>query len=80
EQRHSWLVVKRNPNLLIDPYPIALLGGPIMVHTGYITTPWDYLYIEAKLSDLGGDVFKRHVILVKRAMRNVLIGQTSLLL
>ena len=69
-QRHSWLRVKRNPKLIIDPYPIALIGGPIMVHGGFITTPWDKLYIEAKLTELGGWEFRHHVKLVESAMRN----------
>lgn len=72
-QRHSWLKIKRSPNLTIDPYPVALVGGPIMVHGGFITTPWDKLYIEAKLADLGGLVFRKCVRTVEQAMLTVAV-------
>ena len=75
--RHSWLVIKRNPNLLIDPYPVALVGGPIMVHCGFFTVPWDSLYIAARLSDLGGSQFRRHVAQVTRAMRGAMAKSSS---
>jgi len=70
-QRHSWLTIRRDSRLIIDPYPIALLGGPIMVHGGYITTPWDRLYIKARLSNLGGVEFRRHVNLVTKVLRSM---------
>ena len=71
-QRHSWLRVEGDRTLIIDPYPIAVLGGPIMVYVGFLTTPWDKLYIKAKLSSLGGAAFRRHVDVVIQAMKSVL--------
>lgn len=67
-QNHSWLTIRENRYLIIDPYPIALLGGPIMVHGGFATTPWNSLYIEARLEELENDTFERHVRLVTQAM------------
>jgi len=69
-QRHSWLTVRREPGLIIDPYPIGLLGGPIMVYGSYVTTPWSCLYMKARLSNLGGVEFRRHVTLVTKALRS----------
>jgi len=71
-QRHSWLTVRNDPGLIIDAYPVALLGGPIMVHCGLVTTPWDHLYIKARLPRLGGQEFRKHVSLVTRALKETL--------
>jgi len=76
-QRHSWLTVRNDPRLVIDAYPVALLGGPIMVHCGFITTPWDRLYIRARLPDLGGQEFRKHVGLVTRVLRETLKDKAS---
>ena len=72
-QRHSWLEVKRSYKLIIDPYPIALIGGPIMVYAGFITTPWCGLYIEAKLANLGGLAFRKYVRLVEKSMLSIAV-------
>ena len=69
----SWLEVKRGYSLIIDPYPVALVGGPIMVHAGFITTPWRTLYIEAKLANLGGLAFRKHVKLVEKSMLSIAV-------
>lgn len=76
--RHSWLVIKRNPELLIDPYPVALVGGPIMVDRGFFMVPWGSLYIAARLSDLGDGQFRRHVTQVTQAMRVGMAKSSSL--
>ena len=70
-QRHSWLIVRDDPRLIIDPYPIALLGGPIMVHGGFVTTPWDELYIKTKLTNLGGAQFRTHVNQVTKILKHI---------
>ena len=44
---HSWLRFIDKPELIIDPYPVACLGGPILVTTNYMT-PWKALYKEEK--------------------------------
>lgn len=45
---HSWLLTEND--LVIDPYPWAMLGGPVLVHTGGMS-PWRPLYREADLSE-----------------------------
>ena len=66
---HSWLTIKSDSRLIIDPYPVALIGGPIMVHSGFFTVPWNRLYIEARLPYIGGQEFRRHVGVVTRALK-----------
>jgi hypothetical protein len=44
---HSWLVTKSG--IIIDPYPWAMVGGPILIDTRFIT-PWSQLYQEINLS------------------------------
>lgn len=56
--RHSWLVTENKT--IIDVYPWALVGGPIMAIADY-RTPWINLYHEAEISDLGNDDFKERV-------------------
>ncbi len=46
---HSWLIPE--PGIIIDPYPVATVGGPILVIVKYMT-PWRYLYKEALLKEL----------------------------
>ena len=42
---HSWLVIKDSPKVIIDPYPIAMASGPILLTTeGCIANPWYRLY------------------------------------
>ena len=56
--RHSWLVTENET--IIDVYPWALVGGPIMAITDY-RTPWVNLYHEAEIPDLEDDDFKERV-------------------
>lgn len=42
---HSWLRFKNKPNIIIDPYPLVCLGGPILIETKYML-PWKDLYKE----------------------------------
>lgn len=46
-REHSWL---ETPNgCIIDVYPIAMLGGPILVlKEGFLSLPWGEIYIEAE--------------------------------
>ncbi|MBU0546712.1 hypothetical protein KJ735_00830 [Patescibacteria group bacterium] len=44
---HSWLITKNG--LIIDPYPVAVVGGPILIETRFITV-WKSLYKETSLS------------------------------
>lgn len=69
---HSWLLT--DAGLIIDPYPWAMVGGPVMVHLGGCS-PWRSLYREADLSEHFGRLkpaFDRHVETVTEAVRRVL--------
>ncbi len=66
--RHSWLRVLWDKGIIIDPYPVALLGGPIMVDAKYV---WGPLYISADLAELDGEEFTRHVAIVQDALRAI---------
>jgi hypothetical protein len=57
--QHSWIHFVEQPDLrerfIIDPYPVAMVGGPILVDTGshlIVPTPWNDLYREADLTDV----------------------------
>ncbi|HTM69061.1 MAG TPA: hypothetical protein VL426_07270 [Candidatus Binatia bacterium] len=69
---HSWLLTEAG--LLIDPYPWAMVGGPVMVSLEGVS-PWRSLYREA---DLSGHfrrlrpAFDRHVAAVTTAVRETL--------
>lgn len=67
-QRHSWLRVVRNPDIIIDPYPVAAVGGPFMVHAAYV---WKAVYIPADLSGLEGEEFESHVSIVAEALERM---------
>lgn len=71
---HSWLIRGNGypvDYLVIDPYPIAVMGGPILVDTRWLT-PWRRIYIKHRLGITKRvKDFDRHVRLVTRAMRNV---------
>lgn len=45
---HSWLVTKNG--LIIDCYPVAVVGGPILIDQRY-PTPWLGLYKKSCLGD-----------------------------
>jgi hypothetical protein len=40
---HSWLVFRDNPDALLDPYPWASGGGPLLVTLAGVS-PWRGLY------------------------------------
>ena len=49
--RHSWLLTRNNH--IIDPYPIAMFGGPVLLYYApSVLSPWRQLYKEARLRDL----------------------------
>lgn len=63
---HSWL---STPNgWIIDPYPVALIGGPILVDAGS-RSPWRSLYVPAKLAVTETPQFRLDVALVTTLMR-----------
>lgn len=69
---HSWLLTKGG--LIIDPYPWAMVGGPVMVSLEGLS-PWRTLYREADLSrhfDGLRPGFDRHVEAVTAALKGAL--------
>ncbi len=68
---HSWLTLGRD--FIIDAYPFAMLGGPIMVDCRYFTTPWQSLYLPAgdRFSCLSDPDFQKHVERVIKTMRSL---------
>ena len=69
---HSWL--RTGAGLIIDPYPWAMVGGPVMVYAEGLS-PWRSLYRESDLSAHFGRLkpaFDRHVAAVTDAVRAVL--------
>lgn len=46
-QEHSWLQTKRTSQLeacVLDIYPVAAFGGPLLVNIGSFGSPWLMLY------------------------------------
>lgn len=42
---HSWLMFRDDPYVIIDPYPIAIASGPILLTTnGSVANPWYRIY------------------------------------
>ncbi|MEY4744457.1 MAG: hypothetical protein RL272_402 [Candidatus Parcubacteria bacterium] len=71
---HSWLAT--GAGSIIDPYPWAMVGGPVMVYALGMS-PWRALYREADLSThFGrlGPAFDRQVAMVAEAVRRVLVA------
>lgn len=69
---HSWLEIA--PLIYVDPYPWAMLGGPVLVYVGGLS-PWRRLYREADLShhfDRLRPAFDTHVATVTDAVKQVL--------
>jgi hypothetical protein len=66
---HSWLITKNG--LVIDAYPVAVVGGPVLVDTRYMT-PWCYLYKKKSLSKLKGVRFQKKVDKVTEAVRQTM--------
>lgn len=72
---HSWLVTDKG--LIIDAYPWAMVGGPVMVYTGGFS-PWATLYREADLSDHFhrlGAAFDKGVASVSEAVRRAVTAR-----
>jgi hypothetical protein len=68
---HSWLSLKLE-KFIIDPYPIACLGGPILIDNRFINVPWRSLYVETRIARLRGNLFKENTSRVIKA-----VGQTK---
>ena len=67
--QHSWLITKNG--LIIDPYPVAVVGGPILIDTRYMT-PWRSLYHEGSFSRLSNPTFLRQVDKVFEVVRQTI--------
>jgi len=65
---HTWLMTKsRN---IIDVYPVATVGGPIMMDMSVVFSPAHYLYKRERLGrGFGQNSFKRAVRRVTREIR-----------
>ena len=55
---HSWLTTKTGN--IIDAYPVGIMGGPILIPTGY-AHPFERLYKENVLYRVSGIRFQRNV-------------------
>jgi hypothetical protein len=67
--KHSWLVTRSS--LVIDVYPIAVTGGPILVDIRFIS-PWGSLYQEANLPGLKGVRFRKNLDKLVEAVRQTM--------
>ena len=68
---HSWLVTING--LIIDVYPIAVVGGPILIDTRFMTSSqWRHLYQEASFSDANNKTFLANVEKVFKAVRQTI--------
>ena len=66
---HSWLITENR--LIIDPYPVAVVGGPILIDTRYMT-PWRSLYHEGSFSRLSNPDFLKQVEKVTEVVRKTI--------
>jgi hypothetical protein len=66
---HSWLVPERG--VIIDVYPVALVGGSILVVTRY-ATPWSYLYQEEKIERIDNLKFLEDTDKVKEVIEETM--------
>lgn len=72
EWEHSWLLTRNG--LVIDPYPIAAVGGPLLLDTRY-STPWTVLYMRATHCSFpkhSSPSFHKNVSRVADAIRTVM--------
>ncbi len=67
---HSWLVTKSGN--IIDAYPWAMLGGPIIMKKGFMI-PWLQLYREAPLPRIHNATFLKGVKRVSKIIRETMI-------
>lgn len=67
--KHSWLVTQSG--LIIDPYPVAVVGGPILIEMRYVT-PWRKLYREASFPELSNPNFRKNVDKIFEALRQTI--------
>jgi len=67
--QHSWLVTKEG--LVIDPYPVAVVGGPILIDTRFMTG-WSSLYQEASFPKLSNPIFLKNVDKVAEAVHQTM--------
>lgn len=66
---HSWLVTRSG--MTIDPYPMALVGGPILVDTRF-PAPWGHLYRASTLPNLSDVRFLENVGKVTEVVRETI--------
>jgi len=56
--QHSWLITKEG--LIIDPYPVAVIRGPILIDTRFMTG-WSSLYQKVSFSEFKDSLFQKNV-------------------
>lgn len=56
---HSWLLPE-TPGFIIDPYPIGVLEGPLLVELS-LALPWPALYKKAELTGFEDEIFLERV-------------------
>jgi hypothetical protein len=67
---HSWLITRNG--LIIDSYPVATIGGPILIDKRFITA-WNSLYREAPLPGLNNISFLKNVDKVTEVVRQTMM-------
>jgi hypothetical protein len=68
--QHSWLIAYEE--FLLDPYPIAMLGGPILMHVVYPGVWWS-LYQDRPLRVVRSARFRRNEAYVRIAARQTAV-------
>jgi len=64
--QHSWLV--RGNYIIIDPYPVLMVGAPIMVTNRLVMSPWRFLYNEQLIPELNTPLFRKRLEKVIKTM------------
>ena len=67
---HSWLITRTG--LIIDPCPVAVVGGPILVDTRFMPS-WLSLYEKYSLPKLKGVRFLKNVDKVTEVVRQTMV-------
>ena len=65
--RHSWLVTLEGN--IIDPYPWATVGSPLLIDMSNERMPWHHWYIPEPLEFAGNPLFLQDVERVSQAVK-----------
>ena len=57
-REHSWFLT--SSGLILDVYPIGLIGGPVLLDTRHMTL-WESLYREKRIPEIFTPSFERNV-------------------